>query len=429
MGPRRIPIIKTPKVYGLKNADHGRYIFIYNNVKTNQVVYSLDRALKNSSVLKQLPYAGKKTVPRAVRKDMWRTMATITFPSAPQGLTAYRLLREFRILHETRWRIAEGEKPLPRKLRARKIMNQKANTVADLAAVLQKQKVEGEKMVRMSEISAETVDEAWLREHDKHSSLEALQDSKPIDRMKAVLSSLKKQQDTTKSRGDKEVLTVCIKRLATEIRKQKMWDKMEKLAQRADEGQLQRLKERTKALRGKQSNSDEEEKAKIETLIRRIHGYVNDMARAQKVLAGGRERFNITWNQNDKYSNPIEKAPSLPKYGPIRKAILNPDKVSFTMDGVRIQWADILDAEYAAAWPEEIHHEQIKNDLRHIAPVPEKNEIPDCLKRTLKMEVDTGAETEYDEAGSSESLKASGLISRVKSWIPFGGQTQPQARA
>lgn len=77
-------------------------------------------------------------------------MATITFsPGAGSfGLSAYQKLREFKHIHETLWDESlmleevendDGEmveEPVPRKRRGRKIQDQKANAIADIATVL-----------------------------------------------------------------------------------------------------------------------------------------------------------------------------------------------------------------------------------------------------------------------------------------------------
>ncbi len=71
----------------------------------------------------------------------------VYFPSPHAGLAAFRKLREFRILHEKNYPLeiveeTEGKwkgSRLPKKRRAKVLMDQKANSVADLAAVLQLQ--------------------------------------------------------------------------------------------------------------------------------------------------------------------------------------------------------------------------------------------------------------------------------------------------
>ncbi|KAI9799888.1 MAG: hypothetical protein M1833_003810 [Piccolia ochrophora] len=126
-------------------ARHGEHIYVYSNIRTNQVVYSLTPQLDNTKALRQLPFLGKKTVPATLRKDIWHPMATISFPHGTQGLLAYQKLREYRRLHELSWPVDQFRSPtdpnqmMSKKQRGRKLMDQKANTVADIAAVLQGQ--------------------------------------------------------------------------------------------------------------------------------------------------------------------------------------------------------------------------------------------------------------------------------------------------
>ena len=81
---------------------------------------------------------GKHTVPRALRKDHWMPLATVTFPASEMGLKTLHRLREFRKLHETCYdkKDVEGK---TRKQRKYILMNQKANSIADLAVSLDHQ--------------------------------------------------------------------------------------------------------------------------------------------------------------------------------------------------------------------------------------------------------------------------------------------------
>ncbi|KAL9609009.1 MAG: hypothetical protein Q9167_006195 [Letrouitia subvulpina] len=126
-------------------AEHGTHIFVYNNIRTNQVVYSLTRSLNNHSSIKQLPFLGKKTVPATLRRDLWTPLCFVTFPRPNIGLVAYRRLRELRRLHETSYPLSliteteDGPRKgqlMSTKKRGKVLMNQKANSVADMAAVL-----------------------------------------------------------------------------------------------------------------------------------------------------------------------------------------------------------------------------------------------------------------------------------------------------
>ncbi|KAL3474150.1 transcriptional regulation of mitochondrial recombination-domain-containing protein [Aspergillus californicus] len=144
---------------------HGKNIFVYHNIRTNQVVYSLTRYLEKNSVLRQLVYHGKKTVPASLRKDMWVPFYSVHFNEPKVGLRAYHLLREFSMqrqlappremititeafLDQKRPRNPEENKDfeekygsklgwlMQKKDRARALMDQKATSVADISAVL-----------------------------------------------------------------------------------------------------------------------------------------------------------------------------------------------------------------------------------------------------------------------------------------------------
>lgn len=144
---------------------HGKNIFVYHNIRTNQVVYSLTRYLEKNNVLRQLFYHGKKTIPATLRKDMWVPYYSVHFADTKIGLRAYHLLREFsmqrqlsppremitisdRYLDQKRPRDPEKAKEfdekyvskigwlMEKKERARVVMDQKATSVADVAAVL-----------------------------------------------------------------------------------------------------------------------------------------------------------------------------------------------------------------------------------------------------------------------------------------------------
>lgn len=116
-------------------------------------------------MLRQLVYHGKKTIPSTLRKDMWVPYFSVHFHDSKIGLRAYHLLREFsmlrqlsppremitiseRFLDQRRPRDPEQAKEfdekyqsklgwlMEKKDRARALMDQKATSVADIAAVL-----------------------------------------------------------------------------------------------------------------------------------------------------------------------------------------------------------------------------------------------------------------------------------------------------
>ncbi|KAK3680192.1 hypothetical protein LTR78_000569 [Recurvomyces mirabilis] len=162
-------------------AEHGRYIYAYCNVRTKQVVYSLSHTLNSHASIKQLPDLGANNKPNAIRKDIWRPLYTLALPTThphalSQGLDAFQKLREYRKLHELNWTpplslsqnysnadiehekqqledrggskkesVYDVIKRRKRKIRVGMVMNQKANSIADLAAVLIEQEEAGRK--------------------------------------------------------------------------------------------------------------------------------------------------------------------------------------------------------------------------------------------------------------------------------------------
>lgn len=97
---------------------------------------------------KQMPFAGKKNRPAKIRKDLWRQIAVVSFPEGQGvvGQSVFQRLREFRSRHLLEWGDDMYLKPNPdkpnlklsrtRQERGRAIIAQKANSIADLAAVL-----------------------------------------------------------------------------------------------------------------------------------------------------------------------------------------------------------------------------------------------------------------------------------------------------
>lgn len=111
-------------------------------------------------------YHGKKTVPAELRRDMWVPYYSVHFGDARLGLRAYQLLREFSLQRQLapplemitvtkeflnskrpkdplageefdKINLKRIGQPMEKRERARVLMNQKATSVADIAAALQ----------------------------------------------------------------------------------------------------------------------------------------------------------------------------------------------------------------------------------------------------------------------------------------------------
>ncbi|CAJ2509939.1 Uu.00g058390.m01.CDS01 [Anthostomella pinea] len=122
---------------------HGEKIYVFNHFLDGMTVYSHEPVMKASRALKQIPFNGKKLKPAKLRKDYWRPMALIQFPAGQSavGRSVYQRLRECKRLHELAWDDAtlydrDTGRTLTRLQRGRRLNDQKANTVADMAFVL-----------------------------------------------------------------------------------------------------------------------------------------------------------------------------------------------------------------------------------------------------------------------------------------------------
>ncbi|KAJ5120345.1 Mitochondrial homologous recombination protein 1 [Penicillium bovifimosum] len=151
----------------LNSIAHGKNIFVYHNIRTKQVVYSLTRYLEKTNLLKQCVNHGKKTIPATVRKDMWVPYFSVHFNEAQVGLNVYNHLRQFALLRQlsppkemitVTKEYLDSKRPkdlrdqkqwdkenmgrvgqiMMKKERAYALMNQKATSIADVAFVLQK---------------------------------------------------------------------------------------------------------------------------------------------------------------------------------------------------------------------------------------------------------------------------------------------------
>lgn len=182
------------------NFQHGERIFIFSHIQKRMVAYSLTKVLnaclqlfnfklhiadpfiKNNQTMRHMPFNGKKTIPAALRKDLWLPFATITFPegSGPAGLSVFQKLREYRKRHEHEWGDEITKNPengyfIPKKKRGRKICDQVANSVADIAYVLGRLKLEkpenNEEQKKIEESPGTTSESLLVTESDSSTLL------------------------------------------------------------------------------------------------------------------------------------------------------------------------------------------------------------------------------------------------------------------
>ncbi|RYP17534.1 hypothetical protein DL765_004498 [Monosporascus sp. GIB2] len=121
---------------------HGERIWIFSHFLDGMTVYSHKPVLKANHALRQIPFNGKKLRPAKIRKDYWRPLAMIQFPAGygEVGRSVFQRLRECKSLHELAWDddtlYGEDGRTLTKHERGERLNDQKANTIADMAAVL-----------------------------------------------------------------------------------------------------------------------------------------------------------------------------------------------------------------------------------------------------------------------------------------------------
>ncbi|OLN87822.1 hypothetical protein CCHL11_00530 [Colletotrichum chlorophyti] len=143
---RRVPQPELTKF----EPGHGEQIWVYSHLTSNQIIYSHSKQLDSNRAHKQLPFNGKKTKPAKLRRDYWEPMALIQLPpgAGAAGQAVFQKLREFRRLHELCWDdsllyetrtnpAGEARKRYRnRQQRGFALNDQRANSIADMAAVL-----------------------------------------------------------------------------------------------------------------------------------------------------------------------------------------------------------------------------------------------------------------------------------------------------
>jgi hypothetical protein len=361
-----------------KLVEHGKHIFMFWNVNTQQVLYSFYPALEKRH-LKQLAFIGKKSVPADIRPDFWKPYCTVTFPTAYQGLIAYRKLREFRRLHEVSWDKTQPELlKFPRKYRIRALMDQKANAVADLAQVLEIQRTQ---------------------------------------------ASLMKEN---------------IQNLA--IRKQeflaKKWAEIEELAKKAEQGEVARLEPEIKRLEDSlPRKTTDKEKERITKAIRLQTHRLKKLQWAQRQIAAreGAEKIaaplemvKVTEEkEGDQATATTETlalpAPKINLNNPVTTSVLprhlqGTPPEPFSLEGVVVEWADLYDAEYAKDWPEAVTHD-VMGTVRRRPPIPNGDRIAFPVFEPVAIAEAEAAEKARAEEEEKKKKEAEEKAMSWKDWV------------
>ncbi|GAB7345671.1 hypothetical protein MBLNU457_3955t1 [Dothideomycetes sp. NU457] len=387
-----------------KMLSHGMEIFAYNNIHTNQVVYSLDRALRNNDAIKQLTYAGKGSVPTTLRKDMWRPLWMASFPSTAQGLAAYKMLREWRRLHELSWdpsdlparefkdaaekkqyddrreeleklggpgvagqrkggargkeRIFSIERGLSRlthnKAAKKKIIqDQKANSVADLAAVLLEQDNMREKSkVKREEMEKEYKEKLWIEVQDLYEEMTTQDGLVMVEAdLAAAGRNLESVAPTQTEDASRRRTRGLLKREIKQLRQRR--DKFKAITKILEAADIQAAQQAKDALKQVQ---DQASAANRELTEDEIKG-ANSLAELDKKAV---LRLNLSKLAEDSVFGEL--------HGLFKKAT-GPLQFDYTSEGVLVRWSNFADRDFAAEWPRAVDHDDLGLS-RHTMPNP-----------------------------------------------------------
>jgi hypothetical protein len=319
--------------------------------------------------LVQLPFIGKHSTPPVLRPDHWAPHCVITFPNLQQGRNAYRQLREFRKLHEMAWQKNDPAwKKLPLKQRMYKIMDQRANTSADLAAVLRMQAKHGLQMAttitEREAMENKILDEKWAEIDalaNAAAAKEKVADSvkwlehqiRSLD-MKLGMKHNKNAADQKRLTAAKHIQQIRLRKIQYAQRKAEQFKTMQenlttKAAPANEEGaqaKLDDLKEREQTLQDFIANSDPTR------LVKERRTDQESLASFQAEIAQLEEAFEAK-NMSESRDHYIARS-ILPKR--FKKPLPKP----YTLSGVRVRWVDLRDALFASGqWPRSIEHETL----------------------------------------------------------------------
>ncbi|XP_014552355.1 hypothetical protein COCVIDRAFT_41463 [Bipolaris victoriae FI3] len=409
-------------------ANHGEIIYIFRNTKTNQVIYSLQELLDNHH-LDQLPFIGKHSKPPALRPDEWVPHCVVTFPTSAQGHSAFRKLREFRKLHETAWDKTNPKMvSMDRKQRIKKIMDQRANTSADLAEVLRIQEEHGiqaaEELLKREQKATAVLDKRW-QEIDALANA-SLAKEKPTDNVKWLQGQIRSmdlklkmrhhqsEADQKSLKATKEALETRLGKLQYAIRKAEQFKKLQQeLTKKAApaqepgaEAKLNELRSKARVLDEALQNPDPSRPA-------------SDLEMDAQLLAQQRSEIDLLEQAFDAKAQAESRDHYIAR-SVLPKALKKTPVRPYTLNGVSVQWADMQDALYAAGkWPDAIEHEPLEiNRARGetLLLSAEEYEIEKSNDVGRVMEALQSRGQMHD--GLRSSFEPSGVAPALKSSIP-----------
>lgn len=221
-----------------------------------------------------------------------------------------------------------------KKMRVGAVLDQRANSIADLAAVLAEQESLGAKTQQSKE-------------------------------------------DEAKSQRDYQVKT------------------MLELAAEVEEGGIEkvsaRLKELNEMLKLPPDATAEMSKKQMRRDFRELHGRRLKMRFSSKAVADAREKVDKSLSPAEQEARIAQMLPSfpipstpIPKRGGLRVRLARANSPVFSTSGIVVKWANHLDVEYAESWPETIEHKPMGLS-RHRAPRADEEAVMDVASYRSKL--------------------------------------------
>lgn len=392
------------------NVVPGQHIYAYCNVKTKQVLYSLTRTLQHKQ-LQQLPDTGANNNPPTLRKDLWRPLWTLQLPDGEdgvaQGIQAYKMLRDFRVLHETNWeppksmsvpyteeQIKKLEKRLDGrggskkesahdliarkkwKMRVQMVMDQKTNSIADLAAVLLKQ----EERIGKQLAARNAARRAEIAEMEELAELWVADGGAARKELEGQIEEWTKMRDARQE--DRRWRKLNGKVDAAQLRLAKMEFAAEWVPRARQEAEAAREEEKERRIRARAEAKAAAAKAKAEAEAENNaqtgQGSTSTSTSTPAVeeAVEEEEEMEIIPEDFSPWTTHLPNFPSHLTREPLTasKTRINltpkrhiPPVFSLQGEGVTVRWANTLDAEYAAEWPALVRHEPM-GIVRNTAP-------------------------------------------------------------
>lgn len=254
------------------------------------------------------------------------------------------MLREYRKIRDVDWEPEVGKTGMTRKERAKKLMDQKANSIADLSAVLQVHGARAKELVEAREVRGRVLEE--LKEEETRA-----REGMAVEKWSILERRAQQAEGGSIERFDAHIRALVAKKSgASEEEKKSIKNLMSKLRRRRD--MLKKAQEAVTA------RSTAEPSGDTQNVVNVVRSTVLDaIVRQARTTRNGRTPLPVAWPKNfRKIRHKLEAMPEVPQ---------------ISLEGVKIQWADIQDAEYAESWPEPVVHE-LFGLARYTAPDPKK---------------------------------------------------------